>query len=386
MRTPVFVLLLLSLLAACSREDGASDSTKEAMPDAPPAVAPVVVEEELGGFDSAISGLAFWRHPTLPYNSLIIAATGTGLSSFTIEDGTPVETVDEPGLSGISVGYDGTGVNAQGLLAAFDTDDGQFRFYRIDNESRRLFLTPSLVIAPDRVTGFCLGRQSASAGLALHALKADTITTFHLSSGVAGVSASSVQTRPAPASFAACAVDDVDGALFAATSGGEIYRLTDGNESAFDLAGTTAPFATAPATNTVSLHVTLSGLVVGGATDECCGQVALVDGSDGHIHVFDREDGHAMGIAEIVASFDNDGVSSATVAALAYGNFGATLRDGALGIATTNDEDEPVFRLAPWRSVMSAINGPLGEPANPRDLAPAAPESIELDITPSAVQ
>jgi hypothetical protein len=80
---------------------------------------------------------------------------------------------------------------------------------------------------------------------------------------------------------------------------------------------------------------------------------------------------------EIKASFDVEGVASASALGVGSGNFGAAYRDGVLALATSGDA--PSLRLAPYNSVMEALGVKIGPSRDPRG---ASQESQAADDKP----
>jgi hypothetical protein len=172
--------------------------------------------------------------------------------------------------------------------------------------------------------------------------------------------------------FTACVGDRLDGSVFAVNSAGDVYRI-DANGKI----GATA-FAKSGVSNPADIGLALNGLVEGGDTAQCCGQLAVLNGADGSVHLFDRDDGRALGVVKLASSFDVEAVASATAMGLGYGNFGAVYRDGVLALAT--DGESPALRMTPLNAVMDRLTLTLGPAANPRELNPQ-PEEGALDFT-----
>ena len=104
----------------------------------------------------------------------------------------------------------------------------------------------------------------------------------------------------------------------------------------------------------------------------------MLDSATGRVSLFDREDGHALGVVTIGASFDVEAVTEAPIMGVGYGNFGSTNRNGVLALATPGED--PVVRIAPWSGAINALDQPLGEAAKPRELAPPESEKPKLDL------
>ncbi len=364
------ILVIVALAAACARED---DAPAEII------VSEVTASDELGGFTDPVTGAAFWTHPSLAFNSLMLIATESGLASYNIEDGNRIDRIEDASPSGLSVSYMGAGAAAKGVVVYFDRAQSAFALHTIDNIDRSFIPVAFEIAAPSDVNGYCLGPKGSDAGLALRIITSTGLETFELT--LDGPKAIAAKTGAVASSEALvdCEVDALDGAAFAVTRSGKIYRYTENEEAA-------APFAIAGADAVTQIGVALGGLTTdeGEAADSdngaCCGQIALLDSETGQVHLFDRDDGHALGIATISASFDVESVASASVMGVGYGNFGGAYRNGVLALATT--DDKPVIRLAPWTGVLNAVNQPVGTAANPRDLMPQEEDAfaIELDV------
>ena len=138
-------------------------------------------------------------------------------------------------------------------------------------------------------------------------------------------------------------------------------------------ATTIQSFASTGARQPAAAAVIFNGLVEGGSTDDCCGQIAVLDGDTGVVSVVDRDDGHALGRIAIAASYDVEAVTSASAMGLGAGNFGGAYRNGVLAIATGDAGDgsrADVLRLAPWSGVLNALQQPVSQTSAARDLAP----------------
>ncbi len=370
MRLNSFLFLTFVLVStACGQNAG---------PPAPPADPPVVAEvqavDEFGAFDVPIGGLAFWAHPTLPYNGLLLAATGEGLVAFNMEDGEEVARVDGVPATGISVSYAGAGADAQGYAAVsmvgVDGGPSDIGFFAIDNATRALISLSSQHVPGDKDDrGFCLGRNESGDRIVLHQVRRNGWRSRAIGAGGA-VQELSAQFR---GGFTACVADDVDRAVFAITAGGDIYRIgADGKIGK-------SPIARTGVRNPAGIGLSLSGIVAGCPTEECCGYLYVLDGADARVHLFDRDDGRPVGAITLAASFDVEGVRAATALGVGQGNFGAVYRDGVLALATNGEA--PSVRLAPLNGVLSALSESVGPPVDLRALGVQEDEEPELDFT-----
>lgn len=376
MRYAVFLLALL-IIAACERQAGDVVDPQET--DASPSnrtpverpastsleASDVIVSDELAGFDAPIGGIAFWTHPSLVFQGMMLVAVDGTIKAYNIEDGAIVSSLEAISAQGLALAYDGLGAEARGVGAVYDIAQEQFRFFTVDNASRKLLKLQSLMVTPKAMKGYCLGRRTDGTALALHVLTDAAVLSYDLSLTNLGVSVEQSSKRPSPAPLNVCAVDSLDGAVFAAAETGEIFRFAGD-------ASPTAPFAATGVVKPGALEIIFNGLVEGGATDECCGQLALLDGASGAIHIIDRDDGHALGVVALTASYDVQAVRSASAMGLGASNFGGAYRNGVLAVATPSSERESasdVIRLAPWSGVLNALELPVSKTSAPRDLA-----------------
>ncbi|MFQ5562910.1 MAG: hypothetical protein ACE5FO_05010 [Parvularculaceae bacterium] len=369
MRAVLLLLAASAALLAVAACGGSDVDTPVPTPEEAFEPAEVAATDELAALPAPAAGLAFWSHPTLPFNSLVVAATSKGVIAYNIEDGAEVARIDGLDAGGIAITYQGRGATAQAIAAIYDRGAERFLFRAIGNVDRAFGPAFDPFAANDPVNGFCFGHARNEEALTLYVLGGRSLTTFVLSED--GAVEKTGRYR-APKSAAACVVDDVDGAVFVVTKDGAIYRFSNGR-------GFEQRFAAARAENAVSINLALNGLVVGGPTDQCCGQVAVLDAANGAVHLFDRDDGGPIGVVRLKAYDDVDGVSSATAMALGYGNYGGLYRAGA--VALTTDGDAPALRLAAMNGVAHALGFTLGSPADPRRLTPQEEETvIDIDI------
>ncbi len=144
-------------------------------------------------------------------------------------------------------------------------------------------------------------------------------------------------------------------------------------------------FASSGIEDARSISLALNGLVEGRPTEECCGEIAVLDAAEATVHFFDRDDGRALGSVRIASSFDVEGVAAATAMGVGFGNFGGIYRDGVLALAT--DGETPAARLVPLNGVMDALSAPIGPTAEPRALLPEPEEEdgliIDVDLVPN---
>ena len=361
MRNAITALALLAAIpAACDR--AAKDQPKA--PE-PAIVASTQVSDELPGLDAPATGIAFWEHPTLAFNGLMIVAGEKGLVSYNMEDGNPVARVDGFDAQGVAVDYLGFGTQAVGFAAFLDRAENTFRFYGIDNNTRAFLpLDPGPVIR-GAVRGFCMGRAQTADAPTLFVIQKSKIQLFNLAANNSGVAIAGETTIETPDNIASCTVDS-DGVLIVAAEDGALYRVA--GENAF-----ATPFA-----QTEIASVGEIGLVIAAAdaaaeaedtlsdTQSTFGHILMADKASGALHVFDREDGRKIGVVTFDALDALAGVDHADVFAATGANLGGLYRNGVVAFGVGDGVDGPTIRLAPTSSVANALSQSVGTTLSPR--------------------
>lgn len=370
----IFLIAACAMLAACGRkEETAPPAASEPAPSGE-----VVAADEYGPLGAPVADIAFWTHPSLSFRGLVLVATSNGVAAFNIEDGAEVARIDGIEAGGIDVVYAGSGAAARGLAIVHDRGAGAFRVFEINNETRSLAPLAASGAAGSRASAFCAGPQREGAPLLIE-LNGKNVTSYSLDIRQDDVGFDPSGARRAPEEIVACAVDPLDGTVFLAGISGAVFRMSA------DGAIAKPPFAKLQIEDPKAIGLALGGLIEGGPTEECCGEIAVLDAADAGIHVLDHDDGSAIGTVRITSSFDVEGVSTATAMGVGYGNFGGIYRDGVVALAT--DGEKPAVRLVPLNGVMDALSAPMGPTAEPRALSPKPEEEdgliIDVDLVPS---
>lgn len=353
----ILTLCACAALAACG-EPSPETSSEAAQPT--PQAAPsgeVAAADEFGPFSQPVNDIAFWTHPRLTFEGLVLTANASGVRAFNIEDGAQVSQVEDIAAHGLEVLFVGAGPEARGIVVAGGADE--LRFYEISNETRALTALPAAGATIDADV-FCAGLARDGAPR-LVAIKKRDVATYRLNLRASDIRLQPSVSTQTPEDIAACVADPLDGRIFLAGRSGAVHEMSDDGEIK------SAPFARLAGEDIRAIGLVLFGLVEGGPTEECCGAIAVLDASDASIRFIDRDDGRMMGVVRVKASYDVEGVATATAMGLTYGNFGGVYRDGVLALAANGDN--PVLRLAPLNGVMDAIDAPLGPTAEPRALA-----------------
>ncbi len=365
MRIAALALAATLLTISCGRDGGGPAAAENGMTQ-PPAQADAVnvrASDSLPDQAAAPAGIAFWVHPNVAFNSLMIVAGAEGVASYNIEDGEEAARIDGVNAQGAAVSYLGFGPDAAGVLAFFDRAAGAFKLYGIDNVSRAFLPIEGGPAIRGAVRGFCFGRAQDVAGPALFVVQKARLSIFNFEAGEDGVGVANLSVIDAPDDIASCAVD-IDGVVLVASDSGEIFRLDDG-------AGFDAPFAAAAMTAAADLSVLAYTAPEGSAT-AITGQLALLDQASGVVHLFDREDGHTLGAVAIAASDEIESVSAATAMGVTGANLGGLYRNGAIALGVGGDT--PSIRLIPLNGAANALTLTLGDPVNPRGMVPQAEE------------
>ncbi len=363
------VLAGILALAACGRDAVEAPAPE---PVAPPVGVAASDEAPLG---APATGVAFWMHPNVAFNSLMIVAGADGLASYNIEDGAEVSSAPGVSFAGAAVSYLGFGPQAAGVVATFSPDQSAFAFYGIDNVSRSFL---PLSGAPDirgGVRGFCFGRGDGVDTPSLYVVQRGKILAFNFEGQDGGLAPADAITLETPDDLAACAVD-INGALLATSTTGAIYRL-DGEDSF------KTPFAKAEIDEVGGLAVIAADLPEGGAPEgedpAAYGQLALLDKTSGAVHLFDRTDGHALGAVTIAATDEIEAVSAAGAMGATGANLGGLYRNGLIALSTNGET--PAVRIIPLNGVANALAFPTGAPVNPRGMvAPVEDDGLLINI------
>ena len=363
----------LSLLAACSQEN-----QSEAPAPTPVEISNVLASDELTGIGTPANGIAFWSHPNVAFNSLIVVATTDGLASYNVEDRSEVSRVPGLNAQGAGVSYFGFGPQADGIVATFDQDAGAFTLYSIDNIGRTFSPLSGGPAVRGAIRGFCFGRAQTSDAPSLFIIQKGELQVYNFTRDandpdtVITASQALIET---PDNLVSCAVDG-NGIVITAADDGSIYRLDSDQSFA-------SPFAVANVTDAGTIAVIDAAAPTvsepGDVESGDSGQLALLDEATGAIHLFSAEDGHFMGAVKIAQTDEIDGVDGATSMGANGANFGGLYRDGVIAIGLS---DFDTLRLIPMNGVSNALVFETGEPVNPRGLAPVV-EDNDLIINPT---
>lgn len=361
MRLVVVAILAALALAACERAE--SPGPEPAAPVAD--IREVAAADAYGEAGERVNAVAFWSHPTVNFQGLVISSTEVGLKAYDIESGALVAASLNTGeTGGVSVIYEGAAPSTSYAIAAAGAG---YVARAIDNKTRS-FEPVDVEMAAPRTGAFCVGRRGdafavyevGDAGIALREM---TVGEAHISIG---------DPRPFATgnSIASCHVDDRDGAIITVGKDGAIRRIDPETGESFGLALIEGMMADGSA-------LLLSTGVADGPKQG--GAVVVLDGESGLFRVVDLADGQALGMARVKSTFDLEAVASAKAIAIGSGNYGGVYRDGILAVVADVEDAAPI-RLVPWNGVLAALQLPLGENVDPRNPSPKAEDESVIDI------
>lgn len=383
MRILLVALAMAAALSGCGERRPAGPAAGPA-PVAADAAVEVAAIDEIGPLADEASGLAFWLHPAIPFNSLVIAATPSGLVAYNIEDGAEVARSVEFDARAVDLFYAGAASpdaetsarQAVGVMIAADAA-GAWRAFEIDNVSRA-FKPLAAPAAPPPGNAHCAGPASGSAAR-LAVVAGATLVLHDVERTADGLSLAESGRSALPARAVACAIDPAGGGLHVLLENGDIWRRIEADGAQVD--SLIATGAERPSGIAIAVNDSPEG-----ANDPlCCGEIVVLDAGAATLRIFDLRDGRAIGAIRLKSSFDVEGVASATALGVGVGNFGGAYRDGVVGLAA--DGASPALRLTPLNGVMDALGRPIGAPHDPRTAKPRAgdrPCAAQTGLCPDA--
>ncbi|MEM1193588.1 MAG: hypothetical protein AAGH42_09385 [Pseudomonadota bacterium] len=301
---------------------------------------------------SPATGLAFWEHPTLPFEGMVIAATQNGLYAHQPE-GTEAQTViADFRAHGAALAYlpggffadtsppDGPVSAARGLFVSYDLDQSAYRFFGIDNISGTLaedFLSLPVQTQRARPIDFCLtasGDAQEGVQFSLVALERGAVSVYRFGrpknagAQTSGWSISS-QTYPTTLEALSCATDPGTDRLLILDVDGTIHTLNPAS-------GTTEALFNTGVQQSAGLGIHQRTV---GEDDNSRPEklVFVVDGTSGQVDLFTLVDGTRVGAVRLTAFDVNEGVIETSALAVSSGNFGGLYRAGVVALAAKSD-------------------------------------------------
>ncbi len=372
---PVMLLTSLTFLSGCERNEA----------NAPSATAPVEqveisASDRLSDLSTTTTGIAFWSHPNVAFNSLVIVASQDGITSYNVEDASEVSRIPAVNAQGAAVSYLGLGAQARGLLVFFDIDASAFKIHAIDNGSRSFQPVGGEIPVRGALRGFCFGRAIDKQSPVLFALQKGEMTRYAIEVEGDTLTASAGVTQAIPDDVQSCTIDGIGGAALIARSNGEIYRMADDGPGVLVVnTGITniGDVAVLLSKNTEENAQSVSGLII------------ALNRETGELHIFNRENGQPIsGVTVMAEDVDSEygefiAVDAGDVMGVASANLGGLYRDGvmALGVGNADTEQPAVVHLIPVNALKNVLNLPESEPVNPRGrIAEPEDDGLLIDI------
>lgn len=350
------LMIAAVLLVACDRK-GAPPEPAPALP-----AAEVAAADAFGSPGETVTDVAFWSHPSIAFESLLLSAGDAGVRADRIETGEAIFEIPG-GSDAVEVLYAGVGASATGYLLA--AGDGAMRLFRIHQDGSG-YDPVALADAASSANAFCAGGGAAPK---LYEIAGGELSVRMLTIIANGAELGAARALAAADNAIGCHVDPMTEAVILVSRDGAIRRVDPSSGAVFGIA---LPDGLAPVSSALAFGRDEAGAPVS--------QVALLDQASGKISVFDASDGHALGAVRIKATFDLGAVTAASRIVIGAANYGGVYRDGALAVVTTG-EGAPV-RLVPWNGVMGALSLAFPAVTDPRAPAgaPPAEDVISIDV------
>ena len=361
----VLVASFLFGLGACGKKQ--NDEQPADVVEKPPAItidlaaitAEIPATDELGSFQSDVSGIAFWQHPTKPYESGIFAANGAaGLFLLNFE-GQQLGHIKGNFNRGVALTYLQGAGELITLLLAWDSTLEGYQLFKWDHVKMSAARLTSPGFSHESPRALCMGRTQKPGTISVVLQPASmTKRVLHYT----------IQEAPETATFVINKVDQVEivsSPMISCTSDemtGDIYVLLDNNEILKNF----APFAKVDTGNGLSIDVFSASnpkhtkiiVATSGVKDD---QAAL-------FHLYDPM-GKARGRLTI-QNFDTiDRVKSVSAFAVGFSNFGGLYRDGVIGVVEGTQTRN--LKLAPWSAAANSLGFEISSALSERTLLTA---------------
>ncbi len=351
-----------ALLAGCGKDSGSAPTESE-VPLVDADIAEVPATDQLGSFQSPVSGLAFWQHPSAAHESGLFAANGAAGLFLLDFEGNQLAKIDGTFDHGVDVTYFNQG--EQAVVIAWDSATDTFRAFGFDEEVPPL-IELDLTGFPEKIAGnFCLGREGGQSHfLMVNQVQEDIISgnSYKIKKDGGALQATIISSQ-SYAPFTDCVRDDKSGETILGRPPEEVLT-----QNTLQYTAKNAALLKTPSLSGV--HFSEEGLHLIAASSE--GLFSVVKFRDSLPNQFR------------VSSFDTaSDVESVSTIAIGYGNYGGIYRDGV--IAILEGEKSGALKLAPWNAVANAFGFKTGNPVSERSLLTAEEENkapaptIDLD-------
>ena len=399
----LFILAFAIMIASCGPNDKTTESATEP-PLIPPPSETIITTDEPFSLLAPATGLAFWEHPTVPFQGRVIAATSEGLISKTLEgEEAPViqSGIDALGAAIVYFPPESIrpeqaadaeqrlppGANVQGVFLTIDKSVNAIRLFRIDNISAQLNEDLVSLPLPSQPTGFCattVQRDDSNTVLSILTLPDLTMheVTFgrNLTDGEKTISKNTIQKPQSLGVVVDCTVAPRDHQFVVLNQNGDIYQLTDGRIE-------NTPLLNTDIQNPTHIAVTANTRPEGDTDQSAQSQILVLSQDDAEIHLFDHATSKPLGTITLDTYEGTQATVNATTMATGSGNFGGLYRFGVIALASVADDNgnPAAVRVSPLNAAARMLEFPLSGPYLAR-LAYDAPERettpVEFSITP----
>ena len=357
-RSPLFLLPFMLTALACEQQTKNTQTPETSQASQPSTHSlSVTVSDELP-LPSPATGIAFWDHPTLSFNSPIIVASENGLTAYTIEDGSEAARLDAVTLSTIAVSYAGYGPDAIGIVAGHNKSNNALSFVGIDNISRQFIPLAGEFETAGDVRGICFGRNPSIPEPTAFVIKPGEIQFTSIVPTQGGVTFQGDGRFETPDNIIACTVD-TNGVLIALDNEGSLYRLDE-------TGGFSAPLARTGVKDAAGLGIISSSR---GEAPKVLTEGQIIVVKNNNLVVTDHRAGTPLGTVTVNVEDLPSRFMTSTLMAASASNLGALYRNGALGFTVITD-DGPALHVVPVNNLLNELDLPAGEPINPRGALP----------------
>ncbi|MCI5048150.1 MAG: hypothetical protein MRY59_11670 [Aquisalinus sp.] len=369
---------VLALIAACSGEQNQqtstdTDSSSVAAVERPsPVQQTIPTTDELGTFDTPVSGLTVWEHPDVIFESLVLAANGAaGIIAVNFEQ-EAVASLPGTFETGLALSYLPDGQTSAGIIAAYDESAGMLRF--VDLEAGPVsFVEWDITGETEQLATLrplCFGKSANNDRLSLFAIDA----AGDLSRSFVSLNGKALQITPATSlgrsDVTTCASNDVTGETYFLRANGSVEVA-----NAFAETVSFEPFTDLPGGEAVELATALRAENVGYLLAMVSSEIAS---GPYVIYAYALSEAQAVGQFTLGEFSEITAVETISAFTADASNFGGLYREGAIAIVEGNDTF--TLKLASWSAVSNILDLQQTDRLDRRDIGvrPASEDGEEL--------
>ncbi len=330
------------------------------------------------------TGISIWDHPSLTFQSLILAATPNGIYAHTLEGNEEISAVNDINANNIALtfwntqaGQAPTRQNVQAIFTTYDETNKAFRLFRINDKDTAIKEDLLSIKYADPVTSYCMGVDPDAehkAGALLMVLSGSTITSFTYDTAPTLSSPKTINTDID--NLTACAIDNRSGEIYVANKRGNIYKFNEGQTEQ-------TPIIQGQDDDIISFSILHNQFKAADENQnikqaEIQSQFALLSEKSGLVRLYDVATNNPLGILQFAQFNSNEGVLQASAMGIGHGNYGGIYRFGVIALAASGNQ--PAVRLTPYIGAARALDLKLTNSLNPRDLLIEKPSPTQTLI------